>query len=184
MNPMLGMWEWMLESMPRNLIATTKGSKYPMGSSTDSNGITRTRYKGGAGTNQRCAANPDKPGRCEVPWPVEILGPVPKAVKSVPLPPSRPQSPAVEAWDQKKVCGTKCSGMRDCGENCVYRMPSMEEVRASGADPVMLAALCLGLGSVFGRELGSLEKQVECLCNATYIAPACCHSKDGMVWLQ
>ena len=182
LDPMQGMWEWMMENMPRNSVATNRGSKYPMGSSTDANGIIRTKYRGGTSTSQRCAATPDEPGSCEIPWPVEILGPVPNAVKR--LPPSQPQSPAVEAWSQKGTCGNKCSGMRDCGEGCLCRMPSMEEVRASGVDPVMPAALCLGLGSVFGRDLGILEEQVECLCNATYVAPACCHSRDGVIWFQ
>ena len=60
----------------------------------------------------------------------------------------------------------------------------MDEVRALGLDPVIPPSLCLGLGSVFGRELGSLAKPVKCLCDSTYVAPARCHSRDGMVWLQ
>ena len=85
--------------MPRNSITMNKGSKYPMGSSTDANGNIRTNYRGCASRTQRCAVNPDKAGSCEAPWPVEILGPVPKALKSVPIPPSQPQSPAVEPGD-------------------------------------------------------------------------------------
>ena len=177
-DPTLWMWEWMVENMPKNSISTTKGSRYPMGSSTDENGVILTTYKGSGSGNQRCAANADKQG-CDIPWPVEILGPVPKAVMRAAA--TQPQAPTIQAWETKKLCGNKCSGMEDCGEDCLCRMPSTEEARALGVDPIVPAALCLGLASVFGRELGSLEEQVDCLCNATYIAPACCHSRDGIV---
>ena len=175
-DPMLGMWEWMVENMPRNTISTTKGGRYPMGSSTDENGVILTTYRGGGSGNQRCGANADKQD-CDIPWPVEILGLVPKAVTRAAA--TQPQAPTIEA--SKKVCGNKCSGMKDCGEDCLCRMPSMEEARALGVDPVVPAALCLSLASVFGRELESLEDQINCLCNATYKAPACCHSRDGIV---
>ena len=183
MDPMLGMWERLLEKTPGDSISVSQGSRYPMGSSTDANGVIRTSYRGGGSASQQCAASPGEPGSCGIPWPVDVLGPVPKVVMKIAV--SQPQPPpAVEAVSQKKLCGNRCSGMGDCGEDCLCRMPSMEEVRALGADPVAPTTLCMGLVSVFGREVGGLEEQVECLCNATYTAPACCHFRDGMVLLD
>ncbi|KAI4245265.1 MAG: hypothetical protein L6R40_002622 [Gallowayella cf. fulva] len=177
-DPQARMWEWLIEGTRENptLIPTGKGSLYPLGSSTDADGNTRRSSRKSNSPTQSCGADygHDDP-RCTLPWPTEILGPVPETIKKLPLP---PRPPAV--WDKAKACGNECSSSSDCGGDCMWRFLSTEEARILGVDPVAPRALCLDMASIFGRSLES-QGQVEWLCNATYIAAACCHYKDGIV---
>lgn len=177
-DPQLRMWEWLMTSLPdRNIIPTGNGNKYPLGSSTNAKGKPRTDPRGSNSPSAQCAANlgHDAP-RCTSPWPTDILGPMPKPIRDLAL----PQPPSPVGWEQTKICGNDCSSNNDCGANCLCRFPSVEEAHAFGVDPVAPRALCLDVPSVLGRSLET-QKGTGCLCNSTYIAPACCHSRDGIV---
>ena len=177
-DPLVRMWEYMLEKLPPgDVIPTGTGNKYPLGSSTDSRSKPRTRIQGGNSPSAACAATPGDPS-CSMPWPIDILGPVPEQFSSLGL----PQPPPAAGSPQDKSCGNTCSSNKDCGTDCVCRTPSVavEEAHALGIDPVASPAFCLDIASIFGRSLES-RGQVECLCNATYSAPACCQSRDGVI---
>ena len=178
MDPQVQMWEWLVENLPdvKDLMSFGTGNRYPMGSSTDAKGKTRTSARGGNQRAAECADTQAPTETCAIPWPFEILGPVPKELLKF----SPPKPPAIAGWDANKACGNQCSGNGDCGSDCLCRRPSVEEAKTLGVDPVVPLAMCLDIGSVFGR---SLEGQVsiECLCNTTYIASECCHSRDGIV---
>ncbi|KAL8916822.1 MAG: hypothetical protein Q9172_006092 [Xanthocarpia lactea] len=177
-DPQLRMWEWLMTSLPdRDIIPTGIGNKYPLGSSTDAKGKTRTDSRGSNAPSAQCAANlGHDDSRCTSPWPIDILGPIPKQIQNLAL----PQPPSLVGWDSNKVCGNDCSSNNDCGAECLCRLPSVEEAHTFGVDPVAPPALCLDIASVLGRSLET-QKGAGCLCNSTYIAPACCHSRDGII---
>lgn len=154
-----------------------------MGSSTDNNGRIRTTARGGNVRSAECAANPNDPGKCEMPWPTDILGPVPAEVMKIALrgqPAAIGSEPNAPTADPNRSCGNGCLSNNDCGTDCLCRIPSIFEAKALGVDPVAPRALCLDVASIFGRSLES-QGQIGCLCNATYIAPECCHSRDGRI---
>ena len=179
-DPLMHMWEYLLEKLPPGgSIPTGTGNKYPLGSSTDSKGKPRTKFQGGNNPPSAvCAATENGDSSCSLPWPVDILGPVPKVVASLGLP---QPPPTVVGSSQNRACNNACSSNNDCGANCVCRQPSVMEAHELGVDLVTpLSAMCLDIASLFGRSLES-QGQIECLCNATYIAPACCHSRDVVI---
>ena len=143
-DPQVRMWEWLVKKYPQMHIGN--GNRYPMGSSTDSKGKPRTSSRGANNPSNQCAATSDKPATCTPPWPFEVLGPLPKALKmhvSVNPPP-------VEDWDQDKTCGNVCSDYNDCGGDCLCRLPSGLESRAHGWDLVGQVTRCMDVASVFG----------------------------------
>ena len=181
MDPLVYMWDWLLsQGGMKDHLSIGNGNKFPMGSSTDSKGKPRTSVKGANGQRGQCAEN--EAGMCtaERPWPEEILGPLPKSVEQlteVPLPPATDKVP-------EQQCGNGCEGNKDSGEDCNCRIPSRDDITRFGLDPVVQsAAHCLSVASVFGRDedAGPTLEQSQCLCNATFIAPARCHSRDGVV---
>ena len=183
LDPQVRMWEWVVENLPQDFISIGKGNRYPMGSSTDKNGRPRTTSRGGSVRSAECAADPNRPGRCELPWPTDILGPVPAELMKIALrrqPAAIGSEPNAPTADPNRSCGNGCHSNNDCGTDCLCRMPSILEAKALGVDPVAPRALCLDVASVFGRSLES-QGQIGCLCNATYIAPECCHSRDGEI---
>ncbi|KAL8923192.1 MAG: hypothetical protein Q9208_004755 [Pyrenodesmia sp. 3 TL-2023] len=177
-DPQLRMWEWLMTSLPdRDIIPTGKGNNYPLGSSTDAKGKPRTDSRGSNPPAAQCAANlGHDDSRCTSPWPIDILGPMPKHIQNLAL----PQPPSRVGWDSNKACGNDCSSNNDCGAECLCRLPSVEAAHTFGVDPVAPRALCLDITSVLSRSLET-QKGADCLCNSTYIAPACCHSRDGMI---
>ena len=183
LDPLVPMWEWLVENLPPGFISIGKGNRFPMGSSTDDRGKPRTTFRRGNVRSAKCAANTNLHGECELPWPNDILGPVPAEVMKIAL---RGQPPAIESEphapiaDQNRSCGNGCTGNNECGTDCLCRMPSIAEAKALGVDPVAPRALCLTVASIFGRSLED-QGQFGCLCNATYIAPECCLSRDGKI---
>lgn len=170
------MWVEILARTPKESVRITYGNRNPLGSSTDAKGNIKTSA---AGTNQpvtQCAANATIPGTCTIPWRTDIMGPMPDPVAELAL----PQPPAPN-WDQNKQCGDNCESNSDYGSDYLCKIPSTQEAHSLVVDPVAAAALCIGLASVFGRFLDHYKAQVECLCNATYTAPECCQSRNGMV---
>lgn len=172
-DPQVKMWQWLIEkNLPPITMLIGSGNLYPLGSSTDAKGKTRTDSRSGNAPTVECAATVDE--SCSLPWPIEILGPVPKKLINL-LP---PKPPATVGWEPAKVCGNDCTSNTDCGTDCLCRIPSTEEAKSLGIDPIAPPALCMDISSIFGRSLESQE-QTACLCNSTYIAPACCHSRNG-----
>ena len=103
------------------------------------------------------------------------------------------------------VCGNKCNGPQDCVpsngiEDCNCAVPSPDDARTLGFDPVFPVAVCLVLLkqttnkalnniNVRSRDLGASYLDTEglpyqCRCNQTFTAEECCGSKDGIVWLS
>lgn len=179
LDPQVRMWQYLIEISPKNILSIEEENPFPMGSSTNEKGKPRTSYKGGNISSSECAVTPDRPGTCAIPWPIEILGPVPKELWKISKisPPEKPT--AMAAWEPGKLCGNSCAGINDCGADCLCRAPSVLEAISLGVKP--LIPLCLDIGTIFGRSLKN-NWEIECLCNATYTAPACCESRDGMVF--
>ena len=143
----------------------------------------------------RCGS--DRRQFCHSPWP---FGPIPY---------SPPNMTNVNKPDSSKntnltVCGNKCNGPQDCArsngiEDCFCAVPSFDDARTLGLDPVAPVAVCLVLLKVISnnalsnihvgtRDLGFKYVDVSgtkyvCRCNATFDAHECCDSTDGMIWL-
>lgn len=145
LDPQVAMWQWLVKSVPREMLSTGTGNPFPMGSSTDAIGRPRTSSKGGNAPSVECAASPDSSKTCALPWPVEILGPVPKELLKL-----SPPKPPMVGWESERKCGNSCSSNNDCGSDCLCRIPSVEEAKILGVDPVVPRALCLDIGSIFG----------------------------------
>ncbi|KAI9892531.1 MAG: hypothetical protein M1814_001488 [Vezdaea aestivalis] len=140
---------------------------------------------------------------CETkPWPVDELGPVPAPTAET-IDKAAPTCGSV--CDSARSCGLFSSRSADC--KCAYlttqlrRQLNLIGVTTLSLSPTgsQVAALCLqldvlkklrrptlqGLG---GRavpgvdEVGELEEDVNCMCNATYASTKCCDSESGMVW--
>ncbi|KAL8731382.1 MAG: hypothetical protein Q9166_003474 [cf. Caloplaca sp. 2 TL-2023] len=98
---------------------------------------------------------------CEIPWPVEILGPdIPRApsnVTQVVKPPPRPPS------DNLTECGRYCSKPQDCspavddGNGCFCGIPSPEDSRILSLDPVAPVPVCLVLAHLLGGGLSGRD---------------------------
>ena len=172
LDPQVRMWEW-LTANTGGMLSIGTGNPFPMGSSTDQRGRPRTTSNGGNVPLAECAASPD--GICGVPWPIDILGPVPTEILKL----SPPKPPAIAGWEPRRSCGNSCTGNSDCGSDCLCKVPSVLEATSLGVDPAK--PLCLDIGSIFGRSL-KMEREIECLCNATYTASACCESRDRTVF--
>ena len=140
-------------------------------------------------TSGTCGVNGNQ--FCPQPWPTPLLGPIPRS------PPDatdivRP-GPNPGTNNNLTTCGNKCQGPQDCGgvddeKACACAIPSGEDAKALGLDPVFPVAVCLvlmhsnfgGKGGLIGRREG---KPWRCLCNVTFAHGECCGSRDGMVWL-
>lgn len=130
---------------------------------------------------------------CSVPWPTNILGPIPQ---------SPPHSTEIEhAFDSKDMttCGNTCKGPQDCGSkdpdaDCFCALPSPDDAHRLGLDPIASPFVCLSLA--LGISIGGLGRrdvkryvdqkgwEYRCPCNETFVAPECCGVRDGMVFLS
>lgn len=133
---------------------------------------------------------------CPATWPVELLGAIPRAPPNATLIISdtdpQPASP-----HNFTTCGQYCSAASDCGpgdteDECFCAIPSPQDARTLGLDPVAPVSVCLVLAlaitGLSGRDggRGYLDERGEayqCRCNATYVSNECCGAKDGIVWL-
>lgn len=134
---------------------------------------------------------------CEmVPWPAEILGPLPNETWS--------ETIEEEISSDIPMCGLECNGpssttcpgaSSDSDCKCIL-LPS---VLAStfGLDPIAPPALCLVRTAVVamlsqavrpssrlnGRSTEHrLLEDIPCVCNGTYASVGCCDNSDGLVW--
>ena len=147
-DPSIRMWEFLLERLPPgDVMPVGSGNLYPMGSSTDSKGKPRAGYQPGSGPSTACSTNASDLG-CIVPWPTELLGPVPGQVLA--LGTLKPAPPGTAILPEGKMCGNACSTTGDCGLDCICRVPSVDEAHALGVDPIAPTSLCLTLASIFG----------------------------------
>lgn len=145
-DPSVGMWQYLVSKFPETFVGP-KNSHVPLGSSTDSQGKTRTTSLGSNSPPAQCAADPGKPGVCSLPWPVEVLGPVPRRFVEL----GAPLPPATAVWDQARECGNECAGPKDCGGDCLCRLPTPKEANIIGLDPVAPSrSFCLKIDSIFG----------------------------------
>lgn len=145
-DPQVRIWEFLIGKFPD--LHISKGNQWPLGSSTDSKGKTRTSSRGANNPSAQCAAAPDKPATCTAPWPFEVLGPLPKALETVALGSANP--PPIEDWDQGKKCGNICSNYNDCGSDCLCRFPTSLEGRTYGWDLIGHVPRCMDITSVLG----------------------------------
>ena len=102
------------------------------------------------------------------------------------------------------ACGNKCDGPQDCApsngiEDCYCAVPSFDDARTIGFDPIAPAAVCLVLLKVKSNHalsnihmgtrdldlkyVDTVGSEYVCKCNVTFDAQQCCDSTDGMVWL-
>lgn len=137
----------------------------------------------------------DKGQFCPVAWP-KTLGPIPRTPIGASQIFSSPASAAVPS-DNFTQCGQYCQGPQDCSSNevhdqCFCAVPSPQDARKLGLDPVAPVSVCLVLvgaavSSLAGRDeikyLDETGAEYHCPCNRTYTAPACCGSKDGLIGL-
>ncbi len=114
------------------------------------------------------------------------------------------------------VCGNKCNSIADCGGSedaggfdCSCALPSGQDARRLGLDPVAPIAFCLALYksslgiSQLGGKRNVLGERMEmgyrvnergvsayvdkrgvpytCRCNETFVGDACCRSRNGIV---
>lgn len=175
-DPLIPMWDFMLKRLPESGFSVTKGNRNPLGSSTDAKGKIKNSASEGNLPATQCATGSGDSGTCSIPWRTDIMGPIPDSVAK--LSPPKPLSPD---WNPNKQCGNRCDSNSDCGSDCLCKVPSTEEAHSLGLAPSPAIAFCITFASVFGRSLDQTLGQVECLCNATYISTACCHSRDGRV---
>ena len=139
---------------------------------------------------------------CKAPWPEAELGSVPRAPPystEIALPPPTD----LKGKGNLTVCGNKCTGQSDCsatvaGYACDCAIPSPDDARQLGLDPVAPPSICLSLdAAVFGmaswlvgrdvrtsRGLGQRGFEYRCRCNATYTGSECCGSRDGIMYLR
>ena len=178
-DPLIPMWDFLLARLPQSGFSVGSGNRSPLGSSTDARGKSKTSNSGGSQRANQCAADPDNPGTCSIPWRTDILGPVPESVMKLP-----PPVPLAPTWNPNQQCGNRCDSNAECGSDCLCKVPSTTEARALGLDPVAAVAFCITLGSVFGRSLDETVEQTECLCNKTYVSNECCYSRDGVVQIR
>lgn len=126
---------------------------------------------------------------CPEPWPVDVLGPVPRAPPDATLVWKAPG----DGGTNLTQCGSRCQGPKDCGsgdgsgeDGCFCALPSPQDSRKLGLDPVAPVAVCLALvhaaisGGIAGRGVERFVdergEQYRCLCNETYVSPECCGS--------
>lgn len=100
---------------------------------------------------------PDGQQFCSIPWPSQVLGPIPQA------PPSSADVYYLPGSPDMTVCGKICSGPQGYGSNnaavsSFCAIPSSADIRKLGLDPVFPPAVChvlaaMAVGSVRGRTL-------------------------------
>lgn len=136
---------------------------------------------------------PDKRQFCPMAWP-KAFGPIPRTPVGATQIYSSPASAAVPS-DNFTQCGRYCQGPQDCGssevdDQCFCAVPSPQDARKLGIDPVAPVSVCLvlagaAISSLAGRDetkyLDETGAEYQCPCNSTYTAPACCGSKDGLI---
>ena len=129
---------------------------------------------------------------CPSSWPTAVLGPIPQTPPNVSQIVKSP--PAAPATNNFTECGRYCHGPGDCGAaeadaDCVCALPSPQDSRTLGLDPVAPVPVCLVLAALsgFGKRDewgGNLDERGElyqCPCNSTFISDRCCGSRDGVV---
>ena len=131
---------------------------------------------------------------CPQAWNTSYFGSLPPRT-----PPNASDIETVPGNRNLTICGNRCKGPQDCSPtgvqadcNCAYPFP--DDAVSLGFDPVFPVAVCLVLvnlaasGKVSPRNtpkyVNSRGETYRCLCNATYVAPECCGSKDGMIYLD
>ena len=137
---------------------------------------------------------------CSLPWPSEY-GPIPRS------PPDTTDviRPDPTFGANLTVCGNKCNGPQDCVpsngiENCYCAIPSYDDVKTLGLDPLYPAAVCLvllkimdktaltnihfGMRSLKTRYVDGAGFPYVCRCNETFSAQECCGSRDGKIWFS
>ena len=146
---LIPMWDHMLKKFSHTGLLITKGNRNPLGSSTDVIGNIKTSSSGGNLPETQCAAgsawNLLNAKTCSIPWPTEIMGPVPVSVAKL-----TPPQPLSSDWNPNKQCGNRCDSNSDCGSDCLCKVPSPEEAHSLGVDPVAAITICITFASVFG----------------------------------
>ena len=134
----------------------------------------------------------DKRQFCPMAWPKAL--PIPRTPVGATQIYSSPASAAISS-DNFTQCGQYCQGPKDCSssevdDQCLCAVPSQQDARKLGLDPVAPVSVCLALvgaavSSLAGRDeikyLDEIGAEYQCPCNRTYTAPACCGSKDGLI---
>ena len=139
---------------------------------------------------------PDDTGFCTVPWNTTNWRP--------PVPGNADLGEPKKAAGASSItqCGNKCQGPQDCrasdtATSCFCAVPGPRDAKNLGLDPIFPPAVCLILNAAVAainsgltgkREVDQAALYVDgeghparCLCNATYISPACCGSQHGMI---
>ncbi|KAL8871800.1 MAG: hypothetical protein Q9174_002448, partial [Haloplaca sp. 1 TL-2023] len=112
-DPLIPMWDFLLERLPQSGFIVNGGNRNPGGSSTDARGKSITSLTGASGqrtVQQECPADPDEPAKCTVPWRTDLMGPVPDAVAKL-----APPAPLPPTYDAAKQCGNRCDSNAECG---------------------------------------------------------------------
>lgn len=148
-------------------------------------GLVLPRQRGAKPAAGRCGH--DHRQFCPEKWPVDVLGPVPRAPPDATLVWKAPG----DGGKNLTQCGSRCKSPRDCGigdgsgeDGCFCALPSPQDSRRLGLDPVAPMAVCLALvhaavsGGIMGREVGRFVDErgemYRCLCNETYVSHECC----------
>ena len=133
---------------------------------------------------------------CAEAWPIDVFGAVPRSPPDA----TNVWKDAGEKAGDLTQCGSRCEKPQDCrgggatgGYGCFCALPSLEDIRKLGLDPVAPVAVCLALMYKVNKGLSGrdVERYVDqegqnyrCLCNATLVAEECCGARDGMVYLN
>ena len=129
---------------------------------------------------------------CPQVWNTTYFGSVPQT------PPGATDIEKASGNKNLTVCGNKCSGPQDCSpgssdHGCSCAFPFPEDAMKLGFDPVFPVAVCLVLAHVATSHVNPRDapkyvngrgEPYQCLCNATFMAPECCGSKNGVVYLD
>lgn len=140
---------------------------------------------------------PDGKQFCPATWPTDLLGPIPRAPPNATLIVADANPPASSR--NFTTCGQYCSAPSDCGpgdaeDDCFCAIPSAQDAKTLGLDPVAPVSVCLVLAlaitGISGRDdsssryLDGRGEPYQCPCNVTYISNECCGKRDGMVWVE
>lgn len=134
---------------------------------------------------------------CEVPWPVDLMGPdTPRAPPDITQLVKDASSPPPPKLTE---CGMYCNGPQDCSASvagsehgCFCGIPSPKDSMVLGLDPVAPVPVCLVLGQAMTNGLHGRNTAIryfderglpyQCLCNATFVSERCCGSTDGVIY--
>ncbi len=130
---------------------------------------------------------------CPSAWPTDLLGPIPQT------PPGATQVVKDPASNKLTQCGSFCQKQQDCSAgsdptaDCFCGVPSPQDIRKLGLDPVVPPLVCLVLalstvGTIGGRDYSKTpyvderEEPYQCPCNSTYLSNECCGKPDGLLY--